>query len=131
MSRWTQASRPFGSSVAITPSHGPRRAATLSTRALPKSVLVAAHATTLPFGRERSGTVPRTTAIVCATGRGSCRGGAIAGRAASAANASSTSASAYSSTSRELRWAPTLRFTRWRALSTVLVSHSSRSAIAS
>ena len=34
-------------------------------------------------------------------------------------------------TSREARWMPTLRLTRCRALSTVLVSHSSRSAIAS
>ncbi len=34
-------------------------------------------------------------------------------------------------TSREARWVPTLRLTRCRALSTVLVSHSSRSPIAS
>jgi hypothetical protein len=37
----------------------------------------------------------------------------------------------YSSTWRDVRCAPTLRFTRWSALSTVLVSHSRRSAIAS
>ncbi len=34
-------------------------------------------------------------------------------------------------TAREARWMPTFRFTRWSALSTVLVSHSSRSPITS
>ena len=34
-------------------------------------------------------------------------------------------------TEREARWMPTFRFTRWSALSTVLVSHSSRSPITS
>src|SRR3954449_4268513 len=40
-------------------------------------------------------------------------------------------ARAYSSTLRDCRCAPTLRFTLWSALSTVFVSHASRSAIAS
>ena len=37
----------------------------------------------------------------------------------------------YAGTLRDSRCAPTLRLTRWRALSTVFVSHPSRSATAS